>query len=211
MSHLIFADDNLLFCKASWEECSTLKETLNIYKWASGQAINYSKLGVCFSANILQEEREENKQILGVSANLNTSKYLGLPSLIGRSKAIIFLCIHERLWTRFRGQQNKNIVQNGERSVNQICSPSNLSVVYEYFYFPYSLLDELYKMLNFFWWGHDSDPKKWVKWESWESLCKHKNEGSLGFHNMHTFNIAILRNFGWRIQKHSETLLSRIL
>lgn len=37
-----------------------------------------------------------------------------------------------------------------------------------------TLIDELHKMLNSFWWRHSSDPKKWVKWETWESLCKHK-------------------------------------
>lgn len=46
VSHLLFKDDSLLFYKATREECTTLKQALNLYERASGQAINYDKSGV---------------------------------------------------------------------------------------------------------------------------------------------------------------------
>lgn len=87
---MFFANHSLLFCKATQDECLVLKRSLNLYERASGQAISYSKLGVFFSTNVSLERRAEIKHILGVLVGLNTSKYLGLPSLIGRSKAVIF-------------------------------------------------------------------------------------------------------------------------
>lgn len=59
---------------------------LKDYECRSGQSVNLQKSGVFFSANVGQEKREELSAILGVSNDLRDSKYLGLPSLVGRSK-----------------------------------------------------------------------------------------------------------------------------
>ena len=40
VSHLFFADDNLLFCRANTQECATILEVLQQYEEASGQQIN---------------------------------------------------------------------------------------------------------------------------------------------------------------------------
>lgn len=66
-------------------------------------------------------------------------------------------------------------------------------------------------MMNSFWWGHGTDPKKGVKWERWESLCKHKNDGGMGFQNLHLVNIAMLGKLAWRIQSNPEALVARVL
>ena len=53
ISHLLFADDNFLFFKASVDECSFIKTILNNYEMVgSGQAINYQESGVFFSHNV---------------------------------------------------------------------------------------------------------------------------------------------------------------
>ena len=40
ISHLLFADDRMLFCQATIEECQKVLEILGKYEAASGQAIN---------------------------------------------------------------------------------------------------------------------------------------------------------------------------
>ena len=40
ISHLFFADDSLIFCRATIEECSTPEEILEIYENSSGQQLN---------------------------------------------------------------------------------------------------------------------------------------------------------------------------
>lgn len=54
VSHLLFADDCLLFCRGTRAECHTLKTLLDDYEMASAQAINYSKSRVYFSKNIVK-------------------------------------------------------------------------------------------------------------------------------------------------------------
>ena len=43
VSHLFFADDSLIFCKASLEECDSLQRILKVYEEASGQQLNRAK------------------------------------------------------------------------------------------------------------------------------------------------------------------------
>ena len=51
ISHLLFADDNLLFSKAKADECHQLMDVLTQYKKASRQVINCQKTALFFSRN----------------------------------------------------------------------------------------------------------------------------------------------------------------
>ena len=65
VSHLFFADDSLLFCKANGNECNKLKEILDLYESASGQKINTDKSSIFFSPNTPQELKDDVLSILG--------------------------------------------------------------------------------------------------------------------------------------------------
>lgn len=41
LSHLFFVDDSLIFCRATREECSTIKKACKMYEQASSQMINF--------------------------------------------------------------------------------------------------------------------------------------------------------------------------
>ena len=51
ISNLMFADDSLLFCRATQGEVDVINEVLQIYAHASGQCINMEKSSVYFSSN----------------------------------------------------------------------------------------------------------------------------------------------------------------
>lgn len=115
ISHLLFADDSLLFYHSFDQECQALNSTLNLHERASRQAINYGKSGIFFSDNVDHDIRQRLKEILGVIASLNTGRYLGLPSLIGRGKREIFQFIRERLWTKLQFWRNKKLSKAGKK------------------------------------------------------------------------------------------------
>ncbi|XP_059668770.1 uncharacterized protein LOC132313844 [Cornus florida] len=66
ISHLLFADDSLVFCKANDRELNVLKQLLIRYERLTGQQINYSKSSIIFSANVPVDEREDLSRRLGV-------------------------------------------------------------------------------------------------------------------------------------------------
>jgi hypothetical protein len=75
-------------------------EVLRVYEAASGQEINMTKSEVFFSRNISVPAQEDLSRIMGVRHVLGTGTYLGLPSMVGRSKKETFAFIKDRIWKR---------------------------------------------------------------------------------------------------------------
>lgn len=133
VSHFLFADNSLHFCCSIGQECRALKSTLSLYERALRQTINYGKSGIFFSTNVDAETWDKLKRILGVSANLNTGRYLGLPSLIGKGKMEIFLFFCDRLWSKLQFWRKKKVVQSEQEGVNKGRDSKYTFLLYEHF------------------------------------------------------------------------------
>ena len=66
ISHLLFADDNLVFCRASISECVQIQSILHRYEQTSGQSINGAKTSIFFSSNTRHDTRAAVAAFLGV-------------------------------------------------------------------------------------------------------------------------------------------------
>ena len=66
LTHLLFAYDNLIFCKAKESECQTLLVIIAKYEHASGQQINRTKTTVFFSKSTMVDMQTMIKDMIGV-------------------------------------------------------------------------------------------------------------------------------------------------
>ncbi|BFG38676.1 hypothetical protein CerSpe_249500 [Prunus speciosa] len=103
VSHLFFADDSVLFCKAEDGEVELLKHILRGYEHGSGQRINLDKSSMFFSTKCLESTCKHMADILGVQRNNGFGKYLGLRADFGASKKAVFEGVHNRLTTKLIG------------------------------------------------------------------------------------------------------------
>lgn len=77
VSHLLFADDSIIFCRADDKDVAAFKRVLELYENESGQKINFSKSEVTMSANVPAERKETLKASFGVILVEMQGKYLG--------------------------------------------------------------------------------------------------------------------------------------
>jgi hypothetical protein len=103
ISHLLFADDSLLFARANLEEANSILHVLSTYQQASGQLVNLDKSEVSFSQNVLDVDKIMIRNRMDVKTVDTHSKYLGLPVVFGRSKKVIFSLAVDRVWKKVKG------------------------------------------------------------------------------------------------------------
>ncbi|KAA3477549.1 reverse transcriptase [Gossypium australe] len=65
ISHLLFADDCILFDEATERVANSLKQILQEYEICSGQSVNYSKSTIFFSINMQEEIKRIIIRVLG--------------------------------------------------------------------------------------------------------------------------------------------------
>ncbi len=153
ITHLFFADDSLLFCKATSEECNKIQNILSSYERASGQQLNRAKTTLFFSSNTSRERQEELKNLLGVPAIRQYEKYLGLPSFVGRSKKVCFAHIKERVWQKLQGWKEKLLSQAGKEILIKAVVQAVPTYSMGCFKLPQSLCKDIEAMIQKFYWG----------------------------------------------------------
>ncbi|KAA3482263.1 reverse transcriptase [Gossypium australe] len=97
ISHLLFADDCILFGEASNNGAQLLKGILTKYEKCSGQCVNFNKSTIFYSSNTSEESKRQILAILGVRSSTDMEKYLGLPNIVGRRKKESFQNLKDKL------------------------------------------------------------------------------------------------------------------
>ncbi|KAA3453051.1 Retrovirus-related Pol polyprotein LINE-1 [Gossypium australe] len=84
ISHLFFADDLVIFCKAQIDQARLLKSILSLFCETSGHKISTRKSNIFYSNNTEVETLNQISQLFGFQEVQNLGKYLGVPLLHDR-------------------------------------------------------------------------------------------------------------------------------
>ncbi|KAA3457419.1 reverse transcriptase [Gossypium australe] len=114
ISHILFADDCILFGEATESGANILKEILKEYANCSGQCVNFDKTTVFYSTNTSAESKEVVSSLLGVRSSSNPEKYLGLPNMVGRKKKQAFQNLVDRIAARIEAWSSRLLSQGGK-------------------------------------------------------------------------------------------------
>jgi hypothetical protein len=135
------------------------------------------------------------------------SKYLGMPTFIGRSKNQIFNFIQEKIWKKLKGWKERNISFAGRATLIKVVPHAIPTYLMSSFLIPVGVCDQMERMICNFWWGSTTDQKK-IHWVNWRKMCTHKKLGGMGFRNLRAFNEAFLAKQGWRLITDPSSLVA---
>ncbi|CAL1398314.1 unnamed protein product [Linum trigynum] len=210
ISHLLFADDSLVFGRAVLSECDTLKGILKCYEEESGQLINYNKSEISFSTNVKTSRRLEIGGTLKIKEVTKHPKYLGLPTVVGRSKKEMFEDIKEKVRKKLKDWKIRTLSQAGKEIMIKAVAQAQFLYPMAVFLIPEGTLKEIQSLISNFWWGQKGKERK-LHWLSWEDLCEEKEYGGMGFRDLRSFNLAMLGRQVWKIISQPNSLLTRTL
>ena len=209
VTHLFFAVDNLLFCRANDQECHKPIEILELYEAASGQKVNVENSSVFFSHNTPHEKKCAMLNILGPMQDTRHGKYLGLPPIIGRSKIEVFAELKEKVGRKLAGWKGKLLSIGGREILIKAMAQAVPTYTMSCFLILKGLYEEIEGMIRKFWWGQRQDESK-IPWVSWEKMCRAKSNGGMGFRNLQAFNLAMLMKQGWSLLSNPNSLCAKV-
>ncbi|KAL0449431.1 UNVERIFIED_CONTAM: hypothetical protein Slati_1499500 [Sesamum latifolium] len=144
-----------------------------------GQEINLQKSVIVFSKNTPEHLKNPISAGFAIRMADHHEKYLGLPSVVGRSKKAVFDSVCDRIWKKISSWGEKQLSSAGKeiwiKAVVQDIPTYSMGV----FRLPDGFIREIESMIAKFWW--DSSDNRKIHWLSWDKLCTTKLQGDLAF------------------------------
>jgi hypothetical protein len=165
VSHLFFADNSLIFCKANKAEAENLLGVFEDYQRISGQKINMEKSEMTFSPYIQQHIKDEFHSILPFSITSNISKYLGMPTQIGQSRQASFNFIMNKVRNKLKGWKERHLSYAGRGILISAVIQALPTYLMSCFLLPKFICDQIEQAMCRFWWGSRDNQHK-IHWKA---------------------------------------------
>ncbi|KAH9685373.1 reverse transcriptase domain-containing protein [Citrus sinensis] len=210
ITHLLFADDSLVFSKASIADCKYLKGIFYCYAKASGQIFNFEKSSMFFSDKATSEQISAIKSIFQLKVVPKYEKYLGLPPMLGRNKMSFFKQVKLKVTSKISSWHHKLFSAGGKEILIKAVAQAVPAYAMSVFKLPKGLCVDIQKEIARFWWGTKKD-KHGIHWARWDSMSKAKCRGGLGFRDLSSFNQALVAKQGWRLVRYPNSSMARVM
>ncbi|XP_074315270.1 uncharacterized protein LOC141651455 [Silene latifolia] len=205
LTHLMFADDLLLFCKGDIKSVIIMLEVFHCFSSASGLTISSEKSDIILNG-IDDDTVGAILDHTGFKKGSLPFKYLGVKISHKRLTKNDCNVLVDRMVHRIRGWNKKKISYTGRLTLVKAV----LSTIHTYwsqlFVLPAGVMERIQALCRNFLWEGGEDYTK-APLVAWSVLCKGKDEGGLGLVDLKTWNIAAIGKLVWWIAKKKDHLM----
>ncbi|KAJ9696951.1 hypothetical protein PVL29_008942 [Vitis rotundifolia] len=208
ISHLLFADDTLVFCEESADQMTYLSWLLMWFEACSGLKINLEKSELISVGRV--HDIEGLALELGCKVGRLPSCYLGLPLGAPFNSLAVWDGVEERFRRRLAMWKRQYISKGGRLTLIRSTLSSMPIYFMSLFHLPRKVKLRLEKIQrDFLWGGGDLIQKPHLV--RWNVVCLGKNKGGLGVRNLALMNSALLCKWNWRFANEREVLWRRVI
>ncbi|KAL8105024.1 hypothetical protein AgCh_028986 [Apium graveolens] len=140
----------------------------------------------------------------------SSSKYLGLPSLLGRNKSAVFGYLKDKVNVSIQSWAERKVSRPAKEILIKMVAQTLPSYAMTVFLLPLELIKDIEVSLAKFFWNSSQKSNSKISWIAWDRMTRHKHAGDLGFRNLRDFNLAMLGKQGWRLITNQDSLVARL-
>nr|KYP69646.1 Transposon TX1 uncharacterized [Cajanus cajan] len=114
LSHLLFADDILLFGQALEDQARLMASVLEEFSRSSGLKVNSTKSKFVSSRRVSQRRIDTLEGLLGIGHTARIGKYLGIPMTHGQPRCAYFFDVMDKIQGRLAAWKSKLLNKAGK-------------------------------------------------------------------------------------------------
>ena len=208
ISHLLFANDTVLFCGADPLQIWHLRGVFIWFQAISGLKINLSKTELVPVGQV--PHVNELAGVLGCKVAALPLSYLGLPLGATFKQKSVWNNVVEKIEKRLAGWK-RTYLSKGSRLTLLKSTLSNLPTYYlSLFPVPISVAHRIEKLQRDFLWGGLENEHKYHLL-NWQQVCTPIQYGGLGIRKVAVFKKALLGKWLWRYANEPMSLWRRVV
>ncbi|XP_057811849.1 uncharacterized protein LOC131026092 [Salvia miltiorrhiza] len=197
-THILYADDVLVFCHATVNNARTIQKILDYYGQISDQIVSQDKSQIFFTNKVPIQTCRAIRNFLRFPQGNFPINYLGVPIFKGRVRASYLRPIQDRVINKFARWKGLHLSMAGRLCLIRSVIQSSLTHAMMVYRWPTALIKELDACCrNFLWTGNIKQVSSCSV--SWNRVCSIKEEGGLGVRSFELMNKSYLMKMAWKV------------
>ncbi|XP_074300229.1 uncharacterized protein LOC141631461 [Silene latifolia] len=210
LSHLFYADDAFICCKAIPASFETIRDIFLDFEKASGQMVNLQKSFIKFSPNSPEDFKSHMTSILRMQAFDSFGTYLGVPVDIPKCKKTAFHDILDKITKRISSWSSLHLSQASKFVIINSILLGSLFHILAAVPLPLSVSKKIDSLIAAFWWSKNSSHRS-IHWLSQPHLHVPRDSGGLGIKSVTVLSQAYLMKSFWRLHHKPTGILAKYL